>query len=195
MRTRIRMLAIVGALALIATQGATALAQPVPSATGNATVSITSDTTTNFLAVSITNASFLAVPFSFVNQPTTGSLTVTATDTRGSSAGWAVTLNATDFRRSDNPAIAFDISNLNLNAGTLIALFYGGSMGSTVGIIASSAAPVQETGLGTTTIINSPPPAGSGQYELPMNGALNVPGGTLIGTYTSVVTVAIAAAP
>ncbi len=175
--------------------GATGSVGAATTATGNATVSITSDTATNFLAVSITNASFGSRPYSFTattNVP--GSLTVTAIDTRGSALGWNVNLSATDFAR--DPSTTFDIGNLSLTAGPVAGIATGGgSVPSTAGIVTSSAAPVQKTGSGSTKILSAAPLSGMGTFDLPMTGNLTIPAETLIGAYTSVVSVAIVSGP
>jgi len=191
MNLRNRFLATAGAVLLVATTTLTGLAQ-TQQATGNATVSITSDTTTNYLAVSVTNAAFGGYAYSFVDQTAAGSLTVTATDTRGTAAGWNVSLSASDFA-AGTERIA--IANLALTAGTPSALAFGGSTGSTAGVVATSAAPVQQTGTSTSKILSAGVGSGAGQFQLPMTGALNIPGGTLVGSYTSTVSVAIVSGP
>ncbi len=196
MNLRHQIFAVVGSVMLLFGTGVTGLAQSAPNATGNASVTVTSDTASNFLAVGITNASFGGVPYSFQNQSTTGSLTVGVVDTRGSTAGWKVTLSASDFSTSDG-ALVFDISNLALIAGTQAGLPYstGDPIPSTANMVGTSAAPVQETGVGSTKIWSAAVLAGAGRFNLPLAGTLIVPGGTLVGSYTSVVTVSIQSGP
>lgn len=196
MNFRSKLVAVVGSALILASSLTMGAAQSAPTATGNATVRVTSDTTTNYLAVSINSADFGGVPYSFQDQTATGSFTVGVIDTRGTAAGWNVTLNATDFKTGDSSQF-FDISNLSLTAGAQIGvpIASGDPMPSTANMTPSSAAPVQETGTGTTKIWSAQALAGAGQFELPMAGTLKVPGGTLVGSYTSVVTVSIVTGP
>lgn len=196
MNFRSKLVAVVGSALILASSLTMGAAQSAPQATGNATVRVTSDTTTNYLAVSITNANFGAVPYSFQNQQATGSLTVGVVDTRGTAAGWNVSLDATDFRTGDSSQF-FDINNLGLGAGTQIGLPYssGDPAPSTANMTPQSVSPVQKTGVGTSKIWSAAELAGAGKFELPMAGTLTVPGGTLVGEYTSVVTVSIVTGP
>jgi hypothetical protein len=196
MNFRNKLVAVVGSALILASSLTMGAAQSAPTATGNATVRVTSDTTTNYLAVSINSADFGGVPYSFQNQQANASLTVGVTDTRGSAAGWNVSLNATDFRNGDGSQF-FGIGNLSLVAGTQVGQPYisGDPMPSTANMTAFSAAPVQKTGDSTTKIWSAAELAGAGKFELPMAGTLTVPGGTLVGDYTSVVTVSIISGP
>lgn len=190
-----RILSVVASVLLLAGTSASVLAQAQPSDTGNAAVTITTDTSTNYLAVAITDSiAFTNVPYSFSTQQTTGTLTVTATDTRGTAAGWHVTLDATDFMR--DAATSFAIGNLDLLAGTVSGVPFQGVTGDPTGITQSSAAPVQKTGSSlTTNVLSAAIGHGAGQFALPMNGTLTIPGGSLAGEYHSIVTVAINAGP
>ena len=192
MNLRTRIFAIVGALMLVGGTAATTLAQAVPTDTGNATVSITSDATVNYLAVSISDASFTPKPYSFTDQSTSGALTVTVTDTRGTAAGWNVNLDATDFGSGGG---SFSISNLSLTAGAVAGALFQDATASALGITASNASPVKKTGVSTTKVLSAAVASGAGLFNLPMTGSLNIPGGTLVGTYTSTVTVSIASGP
>lgn len=196
MNFRSKLVAFVGSAFLLAGTVISGGAQSAPTATGNATIRVTSDTNTNYLAVSITNADFGGVPYSFQNQTRSGSLTVGVIDTRGTAAGWNVTLSASDFQTATGSQF-FDISNLSLTPGTQIGVPYvtGDPVPSTAGLTASGAAPVQETGTGSTKIWSAGVLAGAGQFALPLTGSLTVPGGTLVGDYTSVITVSIVSGP
>lgn len=190
MKLRNSILATAFATVLLASTALTGLTQTEGSST--ATVAISSDPNQNFLAVTITNASFGSKAYSFVDQTAVGSLLVTATDSRGTATGWNVTLSASDFVSGPN---TFDIHFLSLSAGTPNAVLSGGTTGTMSGVNATSAAPVQETGTSTTKILAAGAGSGSGQYSLPMAGSLTIPGGTLVGNYASTVSVAIVSGP
>jgi hypothetical protein len=176
---------------LILAGAATTNVIAAPTDTGNATVTIAS---TGVLSVLVSDAAFGTHPYSFTNTVgVPGSLTVTATDERGTAAGWNVNLSGTDFSRDVNTS--FDISNLNLTAGTVVGVPFGGATASASGITASSAAPVLETGTSVTKVLSAAVLSGAGQFDLPMTGSLTIPAGTLVGTYTSEVTVTIVSGP
>ena len=60
---------------------------------------------------------------------------------------------------------------------------------------ASLASPVLLTGTGTTKILEAEIGEGAGVYDVSIVGTLNIPGGTLVGTYKSIVRVEIASGP
>ncbi len=193
MNIRKGILAAAAAL-LIVVGGATSQVDAATSDTGSATVTITTSATNNYLAVEVSDANFNSWPYSFTDTlDVPGSLTVTATDTRGTGAGWKVNLSATDFIR--DASTSFDISHLDLTAGSVEGVLFQGKIGSTIGISASSAVPVQETGVSTTQVLTASARSGMGQFQLPMTGSLDIPGGTLEGLYTSTVTVSIVTGP
>src|SRR5215218_3943306 len=121
MKIRNRVLASVGAAMLLATSTVGAFAavgntadvdvKINPTGSGTVTVSIAETTAFNDVTYNVTTA-----------QTSTGTLTVTTTDDRGTGLGWNVTIGATDFVRQDHPAVGHDIAinNLALNAGAPI---------------------------------------------------------------------------
>jgi hypothetical protein len=122
-------------------------------------------------------------------QTSSGALTVTVLDNRGTATGWNVTLKATDFIRS-NTAVGSNIavSNFNLTPGAPTRTSGVGAIPTTT----FTQLPVQSTSNPLWTANNN---QGDGQFALPLSGSLNVPAGTLVDTYTSTVTADITAAP
>jgi hypothetical protein len=184
-------IALVAAFMILMGSGAAALAQDKPSDTGDATVVITRNDDDNFLAVSVTSVNFDAWPYSFSDRLVFGDLSVEVTDTRGTAEGWNVLLSATEFKRLDE-LYTFGIDNLSLIADLVTDQEYGGEVADASCIDATSASPVDGTG---QPILSAGVDCGMGQSVLEMNGTLKIPGGTLAGTYQSIVTVAIASGP
>jgi hypothetical protein len=179
MNLRNRILATVGAAAFLVSTTVTGLA--ATSAGNTASVQITPNANAP-LSVSITSASFGAKDYSFANQTTSGSLTLGATDERGNQGGWSVSLSATNFV---NGSRSIPVSGLTLTPGvpTLV---------STVGTTpAAHTRPAITPGAAAQTIWSAPAGEGDGQFSLPVGGNLVIPGGTLVGTYVSTVTVSI----
>lgn len=140
----------------------------------------------NIMTVVISSAVFTATQYSLQDTTTTSTVTVTPTDLRGTAAGWNVNLSATDLSR--DASTNFAISNLSLVAGELTGP-------GAASITKNNAAPVQKTGVSTTKILSAPIGSGMGAFVLTMAGTLTIPGGTLIGLYTSTMTVTIATGP
>jgi hypothetical protein len=118
-----------------------------------------------------------------------GTLTVTASDNRGTAAGWTVSLKATDFIQGNTAAGSnIAISNLSLTPGSATRTSGVG----TIPTATTAQTPVTNAG-GTLWVaaVNQ----GDGVFALPLSGTLNVPAGTLVDTYTSTVTADITAAP
>ena len=190
MKFRNQVLATVGAATLLASATLGTLATvPVtsadvdvsinPTGTGTVTVSIAETTAFNDVLYNVTTA-----------QTSTGVLTVTTTDDRGTGLGWNVTIGATDFVRQLHPTVGDDITidNLTLNAGIP-------TRSSGVGAIPTDT--TNQTPVTTTQsqLWDAATDEGDGQFKLPLNGSLNIPAGTLVDTYKSTVTVDVNFAP
>lgn len=119
----------------------------------------------------------------------TGKLLVTVSDTRGSAEGWDVTLKATDFIKG-NQAVGEDIAvdQFSLTAGATNRTSGVGAIPTTT----SNVAPVATT---PKALWEANANQGDGVFTLVLDGTLQVPAGTLVDTYTSTVTVDVAAAP
>jgi hypothetical protein len=183
MSIRHRLGAAIGALALFAT----ALAGSQAAGTSDsATVNITTQPGAG-LTASITGTSFGSIPYSFSNSaPLSGSLTLTALDTRGTAAGWNIVLSATDF---DGAATTdfIPVGQLALTPGAITTIA-GPSTGQTT-------FPLAPVSTSAAKIWNAASGSGDGSYSLAVPASLVVPGGTLVDSYTSVVTVAITSGP
>jgi hypothetical protein len=174
---------------LIVAGGAASTVDAAETSSGNASVKIATSGS-NVLSVEIASADFGTSDYSYVEMSKNAKVTVTATDNRGTGLGWHVNLSGTNFNGDNGKSIA--ISNLSLTADALQGIAINGYNPSTDGISKSNASPVTTS---QTPILSAQPMKGMGQYKLEMNGALKIPAGTLVGTYTSVLTVQIASAP
>lgn len=177
MKMRNTMLAAVGAASLLLGMSGAALAQT----TAPVEVEIAADPDAA-LTVSIAATDFTGVTYSNTDQTATGStLTVTAADTRGTAAGWSVTLSGSDFAGKTTNSIA--VGNLGLTSGTVSGTGGTPPTGSSLAAVSGTAQTILSAGEGT----------GNGSYNQTLTGSLNVPGGTLVDTYSSTLTVTIAA--
>jgi hypothetical protein len=132
------------------------------------------------------NSEFPPVPSSFEAQTTSGSMTLTVEDTRGTEAGWVLTVSATDFI-GQNSGRTFPAGNLVVSPGA-------------VNVVAGDASPLPiVNGLtmsGTAqTLISAAASSGAGRYSVILTGTVTVPGNTLVDTYVSTITVDLATAP
>lgn len=131
---------------------------------------------------------FGSVPYSFNSQTVTtttsaGNLVVVATVNTGTDEGWNVTLSGEDFI-----ATTFPVGNMVLGAGSVAA-----SPG-TAGNVTTTPGAVQASS--TEIISASEAYSSNGQYTVTFaSNQLTVPGNTLVGTYTSTLTVAINSGP
>lgn len=189
MKVRNRVLATVGAVTLLASAslgtlavGPTAADVDVrinPTGNGTVTVSIAETTAFNDVTYNVTAA-----------QTSSGVLTVTTTDDRGSGRGWNVTIGATDFARQENPTVGRDIAinNFSLTAGTPTRTFGVGTTPTST----TNQSPVTTP---QSQLWNAATNQGDGQFTLPLSSSLNIPAGTLVDTYNSTVTVNVTFAP
>ena len=121
--------------------------------------------------------------------PSHGKLLVTVSDTRGSAKGWDVKLKATDFIKGDD-TVGEDIpvGQFSLTAGATNRTSGVGTTPTTT----SNVAPVTSA---PQPLWKANADQGDGVFTLELGGTLQVPAGTLVDTYTSTVTVDVAAAP
>jgi hypothetical protein len=183
MSIRHRLGAAIAALALFAT----AIAGSQAATTGNATVQINTQPGAG-LTASITGTSFGSIPYSFTDSaPLPGSLTITALDTRGTAAGWNIVLSATDFTGTV-AGHSIPVNQLSLGTGVISRTAGAPSTGQTsvaLNPVATTPAKIWSANVGS----------GDGDYSNAVPASLVVPGGTLVDSYTSVVTVAITSGP
>ena len=174
---------------LIVAGGAASTVDAAESGTGNASVQITAGSS-SVMSVEVTSANFGTSEYSYAETSKTAKVTITATDNRGTGLGWHVNLSGTDF--AGNNGKSFDVGNLALAADALNGVASGGYNPSVDGITKNGAAPVKSS---PTSILSAQASKGIGQFKYDMNGTLKIPAGTLVGTYTSVLTVAIVSGP
>lgn len=133
---------------------------------------------------------FSGVEYSLSETKTAdGQLTVTAFDNRGTAKGWNVQLKATDFIKDDQ-TVGSDIAigNLSLVAGTPQRTSAVGRTPMTVSNIGAVSDTAQQFWVAALD-------EGDGEFEVALEGELDVPAGTLVDNYTSTVTAEIIAAP
>ncbi len=139
----------------------------------------------NVLTVAISQLTDLGdYQYSLTDQPTSpGLLKIDAADYRGTADGWKVTLSGTDFI-----PVLFTVDNLGLTAGTVRTI--------STSALPSEAAPVSSSAADVmlapgSTVLTAPTGTGAGIYQADYQVDLNIPGGTLVGQYTSTLTVTI----
>jgi hypothetical protein len=142
------------------------------------------------LSASITAVTFDDVPYSFTDTTRTGQFVITALDNRGTAAGWNIVLSASDFT-NDGDTRSFPAEQLSLAAGTIVT----NTGNSDVASPHQQTFPVVEASETGAKIWNAAAGFGDGQYTLTSVGTLIVPGGTLVDTYSSSVTVSITTGP
>jgi hypothetical protein len=184
MNLRTRIISSIGATALLASTVLGAAAATEDDGLAEVTINANANGT---LSVSLSvDRAFDEVTYNLTsNQPSTGSLTVTATDDRGTLAGWNVRVSGEDFAgdlRPGNPSNTIAIGNLNLSPGQATT--------AGVGTLPSITTPVTASG-SLQKIWQANAGEGDGVFVLPVGGNLNVPAGTLADTYESTITVDI----
>ncbi len=185
---RTRLAATIGAVALTLVTAGPSLA--ATSSNANVDVKVKSiDGSTVSVTIAETTA-FNDVTYNLTSATTsTGVLTVTVLDNRGTSTGWTVTLKATDFMRG-NTAVGADVAVSNFSLAPQAPSRLQGV--GTTPLTTFAQSPVQST---SANLWKANTNEGDGEFALPLNGTLNVPAGTLVDTYTSTVTADITAAP
>jgi hypothetical protein len=193
MKTRNRVLASIGALALMASTVLPSLAS-TSSAADDAKVNV-SVTGIEGATVSISIEESAANGFDNVTYnysaatPSNGAFVVTVTDSRGTAAGWSVTLEGTDFIRA-NTSVGqnIGIGQLSLQPATPTLLSTAGTLPNPLP--------------GIATMSSSPSPfwsadvnEGDGVFQSVVDGTLLVPAGTLVDEYESTITAVITFAP
>ncbi len=193
MNIRNRVLATLGAAALVATMSTGVLASAPPTGSDSANVDVqvkVIDGSTVTVSIGETT-SFTDVTYNLTTaQESDGALTVTVKDNRGTARGWNVTLGATNFLRTVNTGIGSDIaiSNLALTPTTPTRV-------SGVGTIPTATSTIPQVSTTQSQLWNAPADKGDGEFAVVLNGALNIPAGQLVDTYKSTITVEVTAAP
>lgn len=185
MNLRNRLIATVGATALLVSTAVTGLA-----ADSNATVKINENA--GDFSVSISSVDFGELSYNFDNQLVVDkAITVTVKDNRGSAPGWNVSLSGGAFTDTTINK-SFASTNLNLEAASPAITYVGGN--TNVSGQTALQAPFGVSGT-ATKIWSAGAGSGDGEYKQNLLADLTVPGGTLVGNYTSTLTVNIASGP
>lgn len=144
------------------------------------------------LSATIDSANFGTLRHSFDTQTIQDkSLIITVSDTRGTGDGWNVTVSGTDFKTEDGSK-SFGINNLALQSPqvqTVKGQDYN-SHSFEVRDLHSIQSDSQNN-----KIASAQQGKGIGEYKLTHPATLTIPGGTLIGSYQSTLTVSIATGP
>jgi|GEM_PF-2098899 len=184
LKTKITTIAAASLFAL--SLGTSALAQ----STGKVNQEITENRDPGALSASLDQTSTLnTFKFSLDDGQSNGVLVLNVTDSRGTSAGWNVTLNSTDFnQKTGTNGQPIRASGFKLkDGGSLTAI-----KGSADGIQSGQSGATFES---AKSVLRSPNGKGTGIYKKELNVELAIPGGQAVGTYQADVTVNIAAAP
>jgi WxL domain surface cell wall-binding len=189
MNLRRTVLGFLGALAL-----GSSLVTPAFAAT-TVTQQITSG---GALAASVADATMQSVTYSNTVATTTGTLVLSVSDPRGTSVGWNVTIQSTDFVRTgallanvsahDIPASGFLITSVGTPAMT------AGQAVDPVGgprALSSAVASLDQA----RKTISADAGFGSGNYTQSIPVSLVIPALSQTGTYTATLTVQISSAP
>jgi hypothetical protein len=134
----------------------------------------------------VETAPFGAVPSRFEAQTTSGAISATVADTRGTEAGWVLSVSGTDFV-GDNTGRSFSIENLSITPGPVQVVAGDSDPLPTVTSLTMTSSP--------QVLMSAAPGTGAGRYSTLITGTLMIPGNTLVDTYTSILTVDLAAAP
>lgn len=170
-----------------------AVGAPILAQDGGFTVGIVA---ANELTAFIDSATLGSVSYSTSSQSSSGTLLLTVDDQRGTSAGWAVTVQSSDLVYSGTangvtiPASSFAITSAGPPqwvSGGAIDEVGGGPRVPTANSIGSLSSP--------RTPLEAANGYGSGKYTQNLAVMLTVPGGSLAGTYTATMTVTTSAAP
>lgn len=154
--------------------------------TGSATVTI--ETNEGGLTALISDVNFGTFPYSVADRAVDGTITINVEDNRGTQVGWDLYLSGTDFSEAGTPTTTFPISALSLDAGTVTETSTIGSVAPT----SSAASPVTNA---SAVVMTAAAGEGDGHWENERSATLTIPGGTLVGTYESTLTVSFTAAP
>ncbi len=181
-----RIAAIAGAMAMLVAVVASANA----ATTADATVAITTQPGAG-LTASIQAASLGSYPYSFSQQTATGTLTLGATDTRGTAAGWHVSLNAQSANFVGTTASnTIPVSGLKINAAGTISTISGNAV-----VTGQTTPGITSVSTGAANIWAAALGSGDGNYTLVSGVSLVIPAGKLVDSYTVTLEVGINTGP
>jgi hypothetical protein len=147
------------------------------------------------LTASVANASMGSIAYSHSQGTTTGTLTLTVDDPRGTSLGWNVTIVSTDFVKGFvNPnAYNIPVGGFTFTAANTPEMTAGQAVDVTNGPKAGSVAALDLSTPRKTIFANAG--YGSGTYTQTLPVSLVVPAVSQAGTYTATLTVSVTSAP
>ncbi|MEA2677854.1 MAG: WxL domain surface cell wall-binding [Chloroflexota bacterium] len=150
------------------------------------------------LSASVANFAFPDVAYQNAAHDVTGTMTVTADDSRGSSAGWSVSIQASAFvytgaaAGTNIPAANFALTSAQ--QPTMLA-------GQPVSLVASTGPQIPIEGIVFGSLasplktIRATAAYGNGTYSQDLGVTLTIPGQSKVGTYTGTLTTTISATP
>ncbi len=150
------------------------------------------------LSASVANLTLPSVAYENATHDVTGTMVVTADDSRGTALGWSVTIQASDFvytganAGTDIPAANFALTSAE--QPTLIA-------GQPVSLVASTGPQIPIEGIvwgslaAPLKVIRATAAFGNGTYAQNLGVTLTIPGQSKVGTYTGTLTTTISATP
>ncbi len=141
---------------------------------------------------SIADATLTAVNYAHTDQTNTGLLSLTADDSTGSDQGWNVTVQAGNFVDGTKSIAASNFAitgfgTITVNAGQAIDTAGTPPGGPKTGVTGTLDV--------ARKVFLAEAGYGKGNYTLPINVQLTIPGTTLAGTYVSTLTVTISSGP
>lgn len=175
-----------GTLALVLATGVAGSVIAQETDTGDVNVQITEMSTGGVLSASISDENFGPHEYSLQDQGVEGDFTINASDLRGTAAGWTVTIKGEDFGGT-NVSNGFSIENLGLAQGSVEKTSISPHATSANPVV-TNVAPVTTS---EQTVVTAIAGTGAGEYEAEFDANLNIPGGTLVGTYETTLTVTI----
>lgn len=183
-----RLLTLVGAAGLSLAMLAPALADnTVTTSVISSAASIRSARTTDF--------TLPAVTYSHTDQSQSGSLALIADDSSGTNAGWNVTVQASSFAYSGpNSGTAIPASNFSLTSASTPTKTSGQNVNATGGPMVPATSPVGTLDV-ARKVVQANAGFGKGTYTQTLGVSLVVPADSVIGTYTSTLTVTNTAGP
>lgn len=139
-------------------------------------------------SASIADATLGSVNYSHSDQTTTGTLTLTVDDSSGSDQGWNVTVQADNFA---NGSYSIPAGNFSITTYGSVTKIAGQDIDVTNGPLTNATGTLDAA----RKVLYANAGFGKGEYTLPIDVQLTIPGTTVAGTYTSTLTVTISAGP
>lgn len=179
---------LAGALGLSMISGVSA---QIDDASGDVVVGITADADVNILTVALTGGDFGEHPYSLSQQTVNGTLNVTVSDNRGTNAGWNVNLYAEGNLEGVNTDASIPLANLSLAAAT------DSSETPPIGLPSTDIQrnPLSPVTAADQSILTATEGVGAGVYVFDIEGALVIPAGQVVDTYSTTLFITATDAP